>query len=425
MREHGQVGAGGKAEVVGGEVEATELHEVVARATRAELAGGPLAEIPDEGRERPAILVQHVVIGRLAERRPGAELRLAQERAFEHAGRVVEHGARQVEHRQLHAAGDVHADAVRDHGAVGCEHAPDRQAIAAVGVGHERAPHRRRQTQGVLHLLHGVLLVADRPRLEGRGRVSLDEGHSERRPGGDELLGDLGEVGVVRVRAGIGDDSAQLGQRFVPPEPLDRLRQRVQRHAEEWPRLESDGAQIVSADPLHAGQYHSVVGEHADCFFGLDQLLEPANALGEVDQVRRSGALGVAVAQSAVDVPVAPLGYLDRILLDHGAPEARAEGAAREVLDERGEGRVARRVEDDAVEHRVRSMKACVVRRLHRAEGARALPDPPRPRRREHSSLRPRGSGRTWWISSSDSVGGRSLRKPIPVRSRSGSSVVT
>ena len=92
---------------------------------------------------------------------------------------------------------------------------------------------------------------------------------------------------------------------------------------------------------------HRMRGER---FLGLDQLLEPAHALGEVDQVGGARALGVAVAQRVVDVPVAPLRHLDRVLLDDRAPEARAQRAAGEVLDQRRERRVARGRDDDAVE---------------------------------------------------------------------------
>ena len=160
--------------------------------------------------------------------------------------------AREVEHRQLHAAGDVDADAVRDHGALGREHAADRQAVAAVGVGHERAPHGRRQAQRVLHLVQRALLGVAAPGLERRRRVPLREGDGERCARADQLLGDRSEVGVAGVRVRVGDHVPELGQRLVPPEPLDRSRQRVQRHAEERPGLEADRDQVVSADARHA-----------------------------------------------------------------------------------------------------------------------------------------------------------------------------
>ena len=70
VREHGQVGAGREPEVVGRRGRAAELHEVVARAARAELPGRPLAQVPDELRGCPAPGVQDVVVGALAQRRP-------------------------------------------------------------------------------------------------------------------------------------------------------------------------------------------------------------------------------------------------------------------------------------------------------------------------------------------------------------------
>ena len=58
-------------------------------------------------------------------------------------------------------------------------------------------------------------------------------------------------------------------------------------------------------------------GERSDRLLALDQLLEPLHAFREVNEIGRPRALRVAIAQRVVDVPVAPLGGLDGVLLDH------------------------------------------------------------------------------------------------------------
>ena len=73
------------------------------------------------------------MVGALAQLRADAELRLAQERALQPLRVAVDRVGRQVEHRELHAAGDVDADGVRDHRALGRQHAADRQPVADGG----------------------------------------------------------------------------------------------------------------------------------------------------------------------------------------------------------------------------------------------------------------------------------------------------
>ena len=125
-----------------------------------------------------------------------------------------------------------------------------------MGVGHERAPNGRRQAQRVLHLVERARLGVAAPRLERRRRGALLERHGTRRARVDQLLGDPGEVGVVRVGIRLGHHAPKLRQSPVPPQPLDRLRQRVQRHAEQRPGLEADRNQVVSADTRHSGAYY-------------------------------------------------------------------------------------------------------------------------------------------------------------------------
>lgn len=93
MREDGEIGARGQPEVVGCQIEAPELHEVVAGAARPQLSGGLLAQVADKLSPRPAAGVEDVVVGPLGQVLARAELGLAQERPLEHGRLLVEDGA--------------------------------------------------------------------------------------------------------------------------------------------------------------------------------------------------------------------------------------------------------------------------------------------------------------------------------------------
>ena len=169
---------------------------------------------------------------------------------------VVERDGREVEHRQLHAAGDVDADAVGDDGALGREHAADRQAVAAVRVGHQRALHGRGQPQGVVHLRERAVLGVGAPRLHRRGRRPLAECDRDRGLLGEQLLGDPGEEGVARVLGRRGHDGLQLGQRPSRPRRLTAFGSTFRATPTAGPAREPDRSQIVSADARHG----SIVG---------------------------------------------------------------------------------------------------------------------------------------------------------------------
>ena len=65
---------------------------------------------------------------------------------------------RDVQHRHLHAAGDIHAHSVRDHRVFRGQHAADGQAIAHMCIRHQRARHRHRQQTRLLHLHHRLVI---------------------------------------------------------------------------------------------------------------------------------------------------------------------------------------------------------------------------------------------------------------------------
>ncbi len=154
--------------------EDAELDEVVAAAARAELRPRAVLQTGRDARHVP-VLVHHGVLAPAAERRPDTEARLALERRDQFARLRLEVGDRALEHRHLHPARDVDADRIRDHGVVGRQHAADRQAVALVRVGHQRARHRHRQLAGVPHLLQRPLLEPLPEDLARRGRAPRGE----------------------------------------------------------------------------------------------------------------------------------------------------------------------------------------------------------------------------------------------------------
>ena len=168
-------------------------------------------------------------------------------------------------------------------------------------------------------------------------------------------------------------------------------------------------------------------GEDGARLLVLDQLPEPLLPLGEMDQIGGARTFRVAVAERLVDVPVPPFRRLDRVLLRDRAPEPCPERAAGEVLDQGGERRVARGVDDDPVELLVgRDERLGRLGGVHPGEavlerGEVVLGQP--------AAAMPVATGsrirRTWWSSSSVGPVSRSLMKPMPVSSSSGSRLVT
>ena len=125
---------------------------MVAAPARAELRPGAVLQSGGHGRH-PPVGVHDVVLPPRLERRAHAETRLALDRARQPRLIVCQRADRQVQHRQLHPAGDVDADRVRDDRVVRGQHAADRQPVADMRIRHERARHGHRQLARVLHLL--------------------------------------------------------------------------------------------------------------------------------------------------------------------------------------------------------------------------------------------------------------------------------
>jgi len=129
---------------------------------------------------------------------------------------------RQVENGHFHAAGDIDADGVGNDGILGGQHAADGQAIADVGVRHERGRDGHGQVAGVIHLLEGfgVEILAPLAEVDGVGARGIAFGGGR----GDLVVqGELGrhfaEMRVVAVIFRPLDDGGQCLPDFVGLHP--------------------------------------------------------------------------------------------------------------------------------------------------------------------------------------------------------------
>ena len=65
-----------------------------------------------------------------------------------------------IQYGQLHAAGDVYANRIGNHGVVTSEDATDRQPVTNMRIGHQGSGRRHRDATGLPHLRMGVGLDA-------------------------------------------------------------------------------------------------------------------------------------------------------------------------------------------------------------------------------------------------------------------------
>ena len=187
-----------------------ELDEVVSAPGRAELLPRAVLHVTGDSGDAP-VLVHDVVLSLSTEAGPDPEARLPLDRAGELVGaaRFVELRDGEVEHRHLHPAGDVDPDRVRDHRVPRGQHSADREAVALVGVGHQRPAHRDRQLAGVFHLFDGARLEVASPLLVGGELFS----RYVSRLGGEHRLqfrSERAELRVARVAIRRLDDVADL-----------------------------------------------------------------------------------------------------------------------------------------------------------------------------------------------------------------------
>ena len=136
--------------------EQAELDEMVAAAAGAELRPGPVLVLPGDRAHVP-VRVQDLVLAAVFEGGTHAEAGLRFDCAGEALRVPLQFPQRDIEHRHLHATGNIHANRVRNDGVFCRQHAADGQSIADVRVRHQGTCHGHWQQAGLLHLHHGFV----------------------------------------------------------------------------------------------------------------------------------------------------------------------------------------------------------------------------------------------------------------------------
>ena len=189
---------------VGGEK--TELHEMVTAAAGAQLRPGAVLVLFGDRANVP-IGIQHLVLPAVLEAGPHAKARLGLDGPGEAFGMPFQFADRDIQHRHLHAAGDIHADGIWNDRVLGGQHAADRQAVAHVRVGHESAGDCDRQQAGPFHLHHGLVFQPFAP------LAIFDRFGAGRRRCVHNGLGEFLAQRVLREECWIGHNRLQL----LPP----------------------------------------------------------------------------------------------------------------------------------------------------------------------------------------------------------------
>ena len=164
---------------LGQDPEGAELDEVVPAPAGPKLGPGAVTVPPGRRADVP-IGVHDPVFAAVLEGRPDTEAGLAFDGADQF---LVPFGQRRggpIEDREFHAAGDVHADGVGDHGTAGREDAADRQSVADMGVGHQGPGDRDGQFAGAGHLGQGLCLQILAPLTPGRSAGDERLGHGQK-----------------------------------------------------------------------------------------------------------------------------------------------------------------------------------------------------------------------------------------------------
>src|SRR5207247_13066 len=115
-----------------------KLHKVISAAAGAELVARFLEDLFRHLRDVP-ILVQNIMLKRLAKRRAGSEKRLAAKRVNQLIVQPLHLIGRDVEDRELHPAGDIDADGIRNDRILGSKDTTNWKAVTLMCVRHERA----------------------------------------------------------------------------------------------------------------------------------------------------------------------------------------------------------------------------------------------------------------------------------------------
>ena len=173
VRQQRQIHSRRQSGHVQGHVQHAPLHEMVARAAGAKLRPGGVAHARRDRGEAPVLVHDRVVLADLKfTADPEAGLLL------NGLGQLVAVGIDQLrgegEDAHLHPAGDVHAHPVRDDRIVHSQDPADGQAVADMGIGHERPAHGHGEARAVAHLLHSLGVEILPPGSPGSLRLGQD-----------------------------------------------------------------------------------------------------------------------------------------------------------------------------------------------------------------------------------------------------------
>ena len=133
----------------------TPFGEVVAATGGPQLGKCLVFESAQQSVHIELLAIQHVVVSAVLAFKAisGAENGMRNQFPFVKRAVVEKMFFRNIEHRQGHAATDIHPYAVWNDGVSGGQHPADRQAIALVRIRHERAGDRYRQLHSNIHLV--------------------------------------------------------------------------------------------------------------------------------------------------------------------------------------------------------------------------------------------------------------------------------
>ena len=208
---------------------------MISAAARPKLGPRLVAETTGDRRNRP-VVVHHIVITAVLEGAANPETRFAFDDVSQPVALTGDDVRLAIINGELHPAGDINTDGIRNHGIFCGKNATNRQAVARVGIRHQRPRHGDGQCAGVRHLPHGIgfQIIAPltprrefRPRRERRAIDGTGEGSTQRICEKRRWIGDNLEDLLAQPRAFVSIRDVALDE-FVCV--LDRL---ARRHAEE------------------------------------------------------------------------------------------------------------------------------------------------------------------------------------------------
>ena len=120
--------------------EGSELHKMISAAAGSELRPGAVFVLFGHRADIP-IGVQDLMLAAILKARADAKTRLGFDGTREAVLVSFQFANRNIEHRHLHATGNINAHRIRNHRVFCRQHSADRQAITYMSIRHQRASH--------------------------------------------------------------------------------------------------------------------------------------------------------------------------------------------------------------------------------------------------------------------------------------------